>query len=306
MQTSNNHRWYSQTHLYETIGKTANEVLYEALSSSKPEMITRLGTSELHIILNFISRNKSIIPKFRDYFKGYLPEFWWGTYAKNDIFQNSGFFSNDKNGLEKFANLYLDCLPNADVLLTWLKGEIYLDDYFSKSIEKAYLFNCEPFFSKEIPWTKALENKKVLVIHPFEESIIFQYKKRELLFENDMILPYFDLKTIKAFQTIKGNKINFTNWFDALENLKDQIKNQDFDIALIGAGAYGLPLSAYIKEIGKKSVHLGGFLQLFFGIRGSRWEKDDTYKKIINEHWKFPFQSEYPNEYKKLDHGSYW
>ena len=274
--------------------------------SDAPTMITRLGTSELHIVLNYLSRNKKSFQKFSDYFSGRFPEFWWGNYSKDDIYQNSGFFSNDINGLEQFSKLYLKSLLDADVLLTWLKGEKYLDDYLSSEVKKAYLFNCEPFFLKELPWTMALENKKVLIIHPFEESIICQYQKRKLLFENKNILPDFELKTIKAHQTIKGNKSEFSNWFDALEDLKIQIKQHDFDIALIGAGAYGLPLASFIKHFGKKSVHLGGFLQLFFGIRGSRWEKDINYNNLVNDHWKFPFESEYPNGYKKLDHGSYW
>ena len=54
--------------------------------------------------------------------------------------------------------------------------------------------------------------------------------------------------------------------------MKAQIDKEDFDICLIGAGAYGFPLAAYVKRKGKKAVHLGGALQLLFGIKGSRWE----------------------------------
>ena len=42
---------------------------------------------------------------------------------------------------------------------------------------------------------------------------------------------------------------------------------KNFDIALIGCGAYGFPLAAFVKGIGKKAVHIGGPLQLFFGIK---------------------------------------
>ena len=114
------------------------------------------------------------------------------------------------------------------------------------------------------------------------------------------------MKTIKAFQTIKGNKSLFNNWFDALGSLKQKIEEQDFDIALIAAGAYGLPLAAHVKAIGKKGIHLGGFLQLIFGIRGARWENCQYHSPLINDNWKFPYQHEYPVNYKKLDHGSYW
>lgn len=119
-------------------------------------------------------------------------------------------------------------------------------------------------------------------------------------------LPEFELKTIKAIQSIKGNNTNFKSWFEALEHMKSQIDLIDFDIALIGAGSYGLPLASHIKRNGKIALHLGGFLQIIFGIKGKRWDLSEAHQKIMNEHWKYPFSEEYPNNYKNLDHGSYW
>ncbi|WP_274095727.1 hypothetical protein [Riemerella anatipestifer] len=40
-------------------------------------------------------------------------------------------------------------------------------------------------------------------------------------------------------------------WFDALEDMKNKIDLVDFDVAIIGCGAYGLPLASYIKNKGK-------------------------------------------------------
>ncbi|MGG6498696.1 UNVERIFIED_CONTAM: hypothetical protein NY603_37795, partial [Bacteroidetes bacterium 56_B9] len=79
------------------------------------------------------------------------------------------------------------------------------------------------------------------------------------------ILPAFDLQTIKAVQTI-GNYIDsrFNTWFDALEFMKNEIDKREYDICLLGCGAYGLPLAAHIKRTGKKAIHMGGSLQLLF------------------------------------------
>ena len=52
-----------------------------------------------------------------------------------------------------------------------------------------------------------------------------------------------------------------------LLNLKSQIKSFDFDIALVSAGAYSLPLAAYAKELGKIGIHAGGAMQLFWDYR---------------------------------------
>ncbi len=110
-----------------------------------------------------------------------------------------------------------------------------------------------------------------MVIHPFEETIKSQYKKRKDLFENQDILPSFELITLKAVQTVAGTKSQFGSWCEALEYMERQIKQIDFDIAILGCGAYGMPLAAYIKRLGKQAVHMGGVTQLLFGILGKRW-----------------------------------
>jgi threonine dehydrogenase-like Zn-dependent dehydrogenase len=37
----------------------------------------------------------------------------------------------------------------------------------------------------------------------------------------------------------------------------DEIGKIDFDVAILGCGAYGLPLAAAIKGMGKQAIHLG-------------------------------------------------
>lgn len=91
--------------------------------------------------------------------------------------------------------------------------------------------------------------KKVLVVHPFEESIQDQYKHFDKLFPCTDILPEFELKTLKAVQTA-GSAVDprFSTWFDALDYMCGECEKIDFDIALLGCGAYGYPLAAHIKK----------------------------------------------------------
>lgn len=110
----------------------------------------------------------------------------------------------------------------------------------------------EPYRSST-PWSKALERKKVLVVHPFEESIQHQYAIHEKIFKNQDILPDFELITYKAIQTNAGGICDFNTWFEALDTMFEDIKKIDFDIAIIGCGAYGLPLAAKIKSLDKAS-----------------------------------------------------
>jgi hypothetical protein len=134
----------------------------------------------------------------------------------------------------------------------------------------------------------------VLVIHPFEASIRKQYEKRAVLFEDPRILPAFTLKTLKAVQSIGENPKGFETWFDALDWMCARVREIEFDVALIGAGAYGLPLAAYVKGLGKKAVHLGGASQIMFGIKGKRFDQWPEYQKLYNEHWTRPLPEETP------------
>ncbi|MFB9076922.1 hypothetical protein ACFFWB_05795 [Flavobacterium procerum] len=68
-----------------------------------------------------------------------------------------------------------------------------------------------PFFVEK-PWTKALKGKKVLIVHPFEETIQEQYKLRNKLFENPDVLPEFDLITYKTIQSAAGIEVPYKDW----------------------------------------------------------------------------------------------
>ena len=86
--------------------------------------------------------------------------------------------------------------------------------------------------------------------------------------------------------------------------LEKEISKIEFDIAILGCGAYGFPLAAYIKRKGKKAVHLGGSTQLLFGIFGKRWET--SHFSLINKYWVRPAEDERPKNYKSIEDGCYW
>lgn len=130
-----------------------------------------------------------------------------------------------------------------------------------------------------------LKRKKVQVIHPFAKSIKRQYEfHRDKIFgeNSDFILPEFaSLQVIPAVQTIAGNTEGYETWFGALKQIESEIDKVDFEVALIGCSAYGFPLAAYCKSIVKQSIHIGGSLQLYFGIKGKRRDCFGFY----NEFW---------------------
>ena len=238
----------------------------EKLLSPEPCMLSRFGAVEIGCVVNYLGiyhQKRKIIK----YIKGEAFPWWWEEETMYPMRNNAGFFSATPELLKRFSEMMIEDMPLIDILASWR----FEEEYFSKELQNAYKIDFEPYnpFWSDVPWTAALENKKVLVVHPFAETIQKQYLRKELIHKDPRVLPTFDLQTIKAIQTI-GNQGDgrFETWFDALEFMKNEIDKMDYDVCLLGCGAYGMPLAAHVKRSGKKAVHLGGSLQLLFGIRG--------------------------------------
>jgi len=283
-----------------------NDLIFKALNDDKPLMVARLGSTELLCLTNFIGVNyPEKFKNIRTYIKSQTPPWWWEQRIINQMQNWSGFFPASVEKVEKFCEMMLKDMPNCDILGSWLMQESFFDNQLENS-KKVMLEDLEPFFSTN-PWTKALDGKKVLVIHPFSETIERQYIIREKIFP-DGLLPKFDLTTIKAVQSIAGQKTEFRDWFEALDSMKSQIDKIDFDVCILGCGAYGFPLASYVKSIGKKAIHLGGVTQLLFGIKGKRWENYIVYpyKNLYNDFWVRPGEMEKPMNADKVEGACYW
>jgi hypothetical protein len=281
------------------------QLISDALLSKESCMIARFGANELAIVVNYLGVNAKT-KSFSRYIMGKSQPWWWEKNILDQLHTCAGFFPSIHEKVTEFSQMMLSDARQIDVLGSWLKHEVLIERELEEAV-KVDLELLNPYFS-HVPWTRVLEGKTVLVVHPFEETIKRQYSKREKLFKNNL-LPEFNLKTVKAVQSIAGNSTQFKDWFEALQYMKDQIEKVEFDICLIGAGAYGLPLAAHVKRMGKKSVHLGGSLQLLFG--GKRWENPNynptyNYASLMNEHWTRPCIEETPTQAAKVEAACYW
>ena len=147
----------------------------------------------------------------------------------------------------------------------------------------------------------------MLVIHPFSDSITRQFEdNRERLFPKKNTLPDFKLDTLKAVQSLSTEGIAFKDWFEALDYMTSEALSREFDVAIVGSGAYGFPLSARLKKAGKKVIHLGGVTQILFGIKGKRWDQREAYSALYNDSWTRPSQEETPRNAGRVDKGVYW
>lgn len=299
--------------------ESSNNKIFRLLQSGKPCMISRFGTTEINCINNYlcVHSDKSFLKKCYEYITDCTHTPWWNKEHFNIMSIYSGIFPPGVKTSELFSQRYLNDIPEIDLLGCHQYYEKFMP--LKNDIIKVQLEMLYPFFV-ENPWTKYLKGKKVLVVHPFSDSIEMQYKRRELLFEDPDILPEFQLITLRAVQSVGGTKTSFETWFDALSYMEKEISKIDFDVCIIGCGAYGLPLAAYVKRMGKQAIHLAGGTQLLFGILGKRWTEqykdiwhyrpnidiNINYRPLFNKYWIYPLDSDTPKNAKKVENACYW
>lgn len=284
----------------------ASDIIYDQLVNDRPCMVARFGCVELQVVSNWksVTQNEHSISR---YIKGEEFQWWWNDHVINALRKNAGFFSSNMQYIDLFCKMMIRDMQDVDILGSWRQEETYFSHELeqSKKIRLAYLV---PFLNKN-PWSRVLEGKHVLVVHPFAEEISRQYHEhREQLFEDKRVLPKFaSLRVVKAVQSLGGEARGFKDWFEALEWMEYQMDSTPYDVALIGCGAYGFPLAAHAKRTGHKAVHIGGGLQLLFGIKGRRWDApNNMYNKLYNNSWIRPYQENIPAVSDQIEGGCYW
>ncbi len=256
-------------------------------------MLARFGTTEGRAFFEYLQIQM-----------GHRKDFSSLTYK---IMQNNaGFFSNSREMLLKWGEMMVELVPECDILATM---RFYGEKWIAKNLIKgATLIPNGAVAPTKEGWSDSLEGKRVLVISPFKDTIESQYfNNREKIFPDSNALPKFELKVIKAVQTVADERDDrFETWFDALDYMLEEAKKIDFDIAVIGCGAYGLPLAAKIKKMGKVALHIGGDVQQLFGMRYQRGDNNPKIKAKYTDAWVYPLESEKPKGYEKVEGGCYW
>ncbi len=270
--------------------KRANDVLKQRILEGKPFAMIRFGGMEMCALHGHEKIELGFAKRYKDSVKYVMKH-------------NTGFFPVDDQHLKQYGDQFLSELKDVDVL--GVLG-LFMESYFAKT----YCPNAEYVLYEGVEpchgdWTSALKGKKVLVISPFVEEIKAQYEKRSLLFPEGVdILPEFDLHLIQSPLTLGEEESKLPTFFDELDLLYQKMDQEDFDILLVGAGAYGSFLALHAKKLGKIGIQTGGATQTLFGIMGKRWEKRQHVAQYCNEHWIRPYYKPKGNE--TVDGGAYW
>jgi hypothetical protein len=279
--------------------KESQVLISDLIYSGVPFLASRFGTTESRVFLDQVEGEIALD-------------------SINNLWKLSGVFPPTPEIAERFTDQLRQVAAQIDICsvrsawyeqIFWNQDEAVLRHLQIQPI----LMDLEGLspLGNSSSWVSSLKGRNVLVIHPFARSIKSQYLKRELLFSDSDWLPEFNLLVLESVQSLSGKSenIGYTDWFEALESMKKKISELEFDVALVGAGAYGMFLGTHIKELGKQAIHVGGALQLFFGIKGSRWTDPLTPEFIKDSErpsWVWPSETETPERYLEVENGAYW
>ena len=268
----------------------ANQRIAALVAEAAPCLIARIGHTEGRIVGEY------------HYRRGH-----YGRKTRHEAHQYSGIFPVCKLLLDRFAGVYDQAIAQADLLGFWQTSfQAQLLAQRHPTVPLTALEALEPYLHPQ-PWSAALAGLRVLVVHPFAATIRQQYQAHRLdLFANPATLPAFELQVLAPPQTLAPATAGCADWCMALERLTDQVLSQRFDLALLGCGAYGLPLGAVIKASRGKAIHLGGALQVLFGIRGRRWEQMPAFAAMMNGFWVRASTAETPPAAAQVDGACYW
>jgi hypothetical protein len=267
------------------------------LQVSKPYLVIRLGFTETKVLAASIQGKR------------------YRTYLRYSAAVFAGIKSPSKRVLDGFAREYINAINEADAIGTWGSQALpeetdVLRNVDAKQFPAAYLdpVSNHQFFFGSVSWLEYLRNKKVLVIHPFSLSISHQHQRLSEM-HRTLRIPNFDLVTFtppvtQGISTQSGTYL--THLSNAKQRLRDCIEKNKPDIALISAGAYGAPLAKFCHDSGISAIHMGGSLQLLFGIMGNRWRASEAVSDQVTTNWLLSPLEKPPRGKFLVEGGTYW
>lgn len=276
----------------------------EFMSQDKPLFFNRVGGIEYYIAgeyfqfkdnkiiddANWVNTRLELLKKFPGYF-----DFANDTKNLEDYLEKTiGFFKNSDD--MSYVDALMESSFSSNSFL--LRDEIFLNEIANgKTIINSWFFgNICPFMESFSAWGK---DKTILIISPLSKSITHQYKNKDKLY-NDYKFPEFELKTYNTkitYNTIGDTKstLNITtnNWQEECLRISEEISKIDFDVAFLSCGIYAMFLGDFIKHImGKKSIYIGGILNVLFNIYGGRFNDDFYLNRGLNLEYQInPFEN---------------
>ena len=295
----------------ENDNNVLNKYLIDTISSGKHFIIPRIAGIENNYALmgEHIDRHNGIVPnEYTTYIQNTIPT------MKN----NAGIQLSDMESIICYSKMYLDAFKKCDIYTDWepygnvYRGIIESHDFITKQIA----VDKKPIWARTLdifdyiyanPWTINIGKKRILIISSFVDTIEQNMPNAHDIYGIDLF-PGCDFVYLKPPQT-NGKNISkdfreeLSNFCQKISSIKDT-----FDIALVSCGGYGNLVCSHIYDLEKSSIYVGGTLQMYFGILGTRWkrERPDILKLYMNDFWHIPTAQERPAGFEQIEKSCYW
>lgn len=258
-------------------------------------LVGKIGTTEL-LALEFSDRR--IQPPFPK-------NSTWRRPAQR-LFTTAGVFPIDKREFESFLEHYRESLRHLDGVFVWQTEPLLTA--FERSSIGAILPNSRHLNGLTLSpcLIPHISHLRWLVVSPFVQTMKSQLPRLGRLHPSgrgDWRETARRCKFIACPQLASVTASPYPSWSIGLVDLREKIMRAgDFDVLIVGAGAWSLPLLLAAKERGKIGIHMGGATQNIFGIKGGRWDSHGIYTRD----WVRPCRKETPARRFLMENGSYW
>jgi hypothetical protein len=175
------------------------------------------------------------------------------------------------------------------------------------------LRSLEPYYVPfEERWTRLLSGHSVSVISCFTETMKSQIYALDKLFPSEIFPSDIRWNWVQTGHSPRvANGLNewpsdIKSSIDAMDWIVSEVVRQGSRFALIGCGGIGMLVADKLKERGVIAIVLGGAIQVFFGIKGRRWESHSVISEFWNKFWVSPSEEETPRGSGIIEGGCYW
>ena len=261
--------------VYDYRTEEAYALIRSMMLSEEPQWLSRYGGSDTNFV-NFWEGDPSepcvaLMKKLNGY------------YDKDNLIAN----------LHRFRSMYVSSMRHSDLCFVHISsdaGTVFKGDVEARlrlkqkfnlqmCMDWTFIEQATYFLKSFSEWGGGLT---VLVVSPFSESIRFQTSPDRigLLHRDPYTLPDTRFVCVNSPITYNDSEVlceetNAQNWFDTAENIFQEVSKHDFDVAFLSCGSYAMYLGDRIKSVlGKKSIYIGGMLNVIFALYGDRYSKE--------------------------------
>lgn len=283
--------------------------------------IVRLGSTETSLLLlTFISKNYNLDAETKTHISKVIMS------CVNWLYSTSGYYDKKVEGnyfnftVTALTKNYFNFLKHLELSIGNCETTQFFvhegfvmnllhrfkNDFIEKyNINNLQILNGTEFQDRIDNIFSLMNNKKVLVISSFDGLIKTQFESGNIYKIYNNFPNIIKLETIK-FPYCFHNNGPHENYFETLEYIFNEISAIDFDIAILGCGAYGHMLCHKIdSDLKKDAIYVGGSIQTLFGIISSREKEHGKIK--YDKNWISEIPDEYkPMNYKSIENGCYW